>query len=339
MLKLAFAGFRHGHIMSLYTGAQSHPDVRIVAACEEDRATFDSLKAAGKVELTHSDFAEMLKGVDCDAIAVGDYFAKRGEIIIAALNAGKHVIADKPVCTSLDELSEISRLTREKNLKLGCLLDLRDSGAFITARRLILAGAIGEVLAIVFTAQHPLLLATRPKWYFESGKHGGTINDIAIHAIDLIPWVTGETIAESISARTWNARLPQYPHFHDGGQLMLKLASGAGILGDVSYFTPDGLAYTAPQYWRMTFHGSKGLIEASFSQRTLSLGGSGDKFPRSIDVDPDVPNGCLESFLRDIAGKSREGDLVTLDVLDASRRVLLIQQAADQNRHNVRLAP
>jgi len=30
---------------------------------------------------------------------------------------------------------------------------------------------------------------TRPAWYFEPGMHGGTLNDIAIHALDFIPWV------------------------------------------------------------------------------------------------------------------------------------------------------
>ena len=338
MLKLAFAGFRHGHVMGLYNGAKTHPDVQVVAACEEDQPTVESLRSAGKVELTHTNFREMLAQTDCEAIAIGDYFAKRGSLIIAAMEAGKHVISDKPICTRLDELDQIARLTREKRLKLGCLLDLRDSGVFRTARRLIREGTIGQVLAIVFTAQHPLLLATRPKWYFEPGKHGGTINDIGVHAIDLIPWLTGQHITHTVAARTWNARLPQFPHFHDGGQLMLKLVSGAGVLGDVSYFTPDGVAYAAPQYWRLTFHGSAGLLEASFGQRTLALARSTDKSPQPVPIDDDVPNGCLDAFLRDIAGQSSDSDLTTANVLDASRRTLIIQQAADEKRCNAPLA-
>ena len=337
MLKLAFAGFRHGHVMGLYTGAKSHAQVRVVAACEEDPATVDALKSADKVQITHTNFRQMLEKVDCDAIAVGDYFAKRGSLVIAALKAGKHVIADKPLCTKLEELVEIATLTRQKNLRLGCLLDLRDSGVLRTARRFIRFGEIGPVLAIVFTAQHPLLLSTRPMWYFEPGKHGGTLNDIAIHAIDLIPWITGNAISECIAARTWNVRLPQFPHFHDGGQMMLRLANNAGILGDASYFTPDGLAYTAPQYWRLTFHGSEGLVEAAFGQRTLTVAKTTDKTPRAIDVEPDVLNGCLDAFLRDIANRSNDSDLITRDVLDASRRTLIIQQAADSHRHNVAL--
>jgi predicted dehydrogenase len=337
MLKLAFAGFRHGHIMGFYNACKTHPQVKLVAACEEDGATIESLRSAGKVNSTHTNLREMLDSVDCDAVAVGDFFAKRGSVIIESLNAGKHVIADKPVCTKLEELEQIASLTQPKKLRLGCLLDLRDSGVFVTVRRMIQSGEIGEVLTICVTAQHPLLLSSRPKWYFEPGKQGGTINDIGIHAVDLIRWLTAQPIAQALSAREWNARLPQFPHFHDGAQMMLTLANGAGIFADMSYFTPDGLAYAAPQYWRLTIHGTAGLIEASFSQRTLSFATSADKSPQPIEPDADIADGRLEAFMRDIAGQSQPADLTTADVLDASRRTLKIQQAAGRNQHNVSL--
>ena len=124
----------------------------------------------------------MLEETDCDAIAIGDYYAQRGSLIIQALSHGKHVISDKPLCTSLDELDEIERLAAAKSLKVNCMLDMRDSAPFISVRKLIRQGLIGEVHAITFGGQHPLLLGKRPAWYFEPGKHGGTINDIVIHA-------------------------------------------------------------------------------------------------------------------------------------------------------------
>ncbi len=337
MLKIAFAGFRHGHIMGFYNACKGHPQVKLVAACEEDPETIDSLRGAGKVDLTHASLSEMLKTADCDAVAVGDYFAKRGSVIIESLKAGKHVIADKPVCTSLDELREIAGLVQSKKLRLGCLLDLRDSGVFIAVRRMIQSGQIGQVLSICITAQHPLFLSSRPKWYFDPGKQGGTINDLGIHAVDLIAWLTRQPVAEAVAAREWNARVPQLPHFHDGAQMMLKLKNGAGILSDLSYFTPDGLAYAAPQYWRLTIHGTEGLIEADFAQRKIAFAGAADKAPRAIEPEADVVNGRLEAFLREIAGDVRQDDLTTADVLDATRRTLIIQRAADRNQHNVSL--
>jgi len=46
------------------------------------------------------------------------------------------------------------------------------------------------------------------------------INDIAIHAIDCIPWMTGLKITTVDAARNWNAALKQVPHFRDAAMLM-----------------------------------------------------------------------------------------------------------------------
>ena len=107
-LKMAFVGFRHPHIMALYEAAKVNPGTKIVGACEEDADTREKLVAAGKVEITHSCFSKMLAELDCDAIAIGDYFARRGYLAIQALKAGKHVIADKPLCASLEEYRQIN---------------------------------------------------------------------------------------------------------------------------------------------------------------------------------------------------------------------------------------
>src|SRR5688500_17917619 len=125
-MKLAFLGFRHAHVMGLYRSALEHPDVDVVAAVEEDGASAEALRGAWKVELTHGRIAAVLANVPCDAVAIGDVYARRGAIAIAALEAGKHVIADKPICTRIEELDRIATLSREKTRVVSCLLDLRD---------------------------------------------------------------------------------------------------------------------------------------------------------------------------------------------------------------------
>jgi predicted dehydrogenase len=217
-------------------------------------------------------------------------------------------------------------------------LDLRDSGAFITARKLIREGAIGDIVTVNFTAQHPLLLDKRPKWYFEPGKQGGTINDIAIHATDLIPWMTGRQLSEVVAARAWNARLPQFPHFQDAAQFMLKLDNGGGVFGDVSYLAPDGVGYNAPQYWRVTCHGTGGVIETRYGAKSVELFRASDATAQNIPAEPDVEAGRLHAFLRVVQGELREGDLTTSDVITATGCALALQQAAEQPK-GARLAP
>jgi predicted dehydrogenase len=304
----------------------------VVGACEEDPEAAEAVRAAGKVQLTHGNYEQMLRDSSIDAIAVGDYFGKRGEVIIRALEAGKHVIADKPICTRVSELDQIENLAKAKNRAVGCLLDLRESGAFRTLRRMIREGAIGDVHTVIVTAQHPLNLAGRPKWYFEEGKHGGTINDIAVHAIDLIPWMTGQPIVEVTAARAWNARVPQHPHFQDAAQFLLRTSNNGSIFGDVSYLSPDGLAYSAPQYWRLTVHGTGGMMEAKLGASGIQLAQPADKTPREIPADREQEKGCLNAFLSEVDGKPSPGELTTRDVLLSSRNALLAQQAADQHK-------
>ncbi len=329
-MRLAFVGFRHNHAVSFYHAAQNHPAFEVVAACEEDPATIEAIRREGKIQLTHEDYVAMLDGVDCDVVGIGDYYARRGEIAIQALRRGKHVMADKPLCTRLDELERIASLAAGNRLCVGCLLDLRGSGAFRTSRTLIRQGAIGQVHTVSFSAQHPLLFGIRPAWYFEPCRHGGTINDIAIHALDAIPWITGRKFAAVVAARAWNARLPQALHFQDAAQVMLSLENGGGVLGDVSYLAPDGCGYAVPQYWRMTFHGEDGVLECRWGDEAVFLAKGDDRSPRSVPCEPAVATAAVDAFLTEVHGESGASPS-TGEVLAASRVALLAQQAADQH--------
>lgn len=336
-LRIAIAGFRHGHIFALHQHALQRDDVEIVATSEEDEATRASLLAGKKVAITHSSHTAMLDSVPCDVVAVGDYYGGRGAILIDALKRGKHVISDKPLCTSLDELGQIEKLARESGLVLGCMLDLRDSALVLELRRQIRQGAIGEVHAISVGGQHPLLYGTRASWYFEPGKHGGTINDIAVHALDAIPWITGLRFTEINCARAWNARLKEVPHFQDAAQLMLTMNNGCGVLGDVSYFGPDACGYGIPQYWRMSFWGTGGMIEGSYNAKELTLYKRTEKTPQIIPATATRPGAYLASFLSEVRGEKQDLHLSCAEVVAASRLALCVQQAADRKLVQVRL--
>ena len=333
-LKVAFAGFRHGHIRCLYDLVQKHPDLEIVASCEESQAEAGSMLDG--IKITHDDFDRMLKDSQIDIIAIGDYFGKRGSLLVRSLQAGKHVIADKPICTSLAELELAAKLASEKGLKIGCQLDMRAELNLVKARELIRGGRIGEVNAISFGGQHPLLKNSRPKWYFEEGKHGGVINDIAIHGIDIVEWVTGLEFVEVNAARSWNATAGDCKFFNDAGQFMLTMSNGCGVLGDISYFSPDSCGYSLPYYWNFFFWGSKGVIRANLSDETIEMACDGEKTLQRIPRPANKPPDYLAQFLADIEGRPLE--LSTEIVLSASRKTLMIQGVADRKIQGVRLA-
>ena len=332
-LKIAFAGFRHGHIKSLYEMARKHPELKIVAACEEDQPGAGSILEG--IELTHDNFEHMLKSTVCDIVAIGDYYGKRGFLLVRSLQAGKHVILDKPICTSLTELDQAEKLACEKGLKIGCQLDLRQQPNLVRARQLIQSGQLGEIVSISFGGQHPLMLDSRPKWYFENGKHGGTINDIAIHGIDIIEWITGLKFVKVNAARNWNAIAKGCKFFKDAGQLMLTMENGCGVLGDVSYIAPNSSGYSLPYYWNFMFWGAAGLIRANLKDASVELARDGDKGISYISPPAKMPPDYLDQFLLDIKGAPSE--LNTAVVLNISRKTLKIQEAADKAMTDVML--
>lgn len=323
MHKIAFAGFRHAHIFDLYQRALDHPDLDLVATCEETPA--DSLMPSKGMSPGFISIEKLLDDADFDILALGDCYGKRGAQAIAALRAGKHIIADKPLCTSLTELKQIEALAKDQELRVGLMLDLRDHGNWIALRKVVRSGRIGEIQTVSFSGQHPLMWGSRPGWYFEPGMHGGTLNDIAIHAIDFIPWLTGLEIDEIVAARKWNAKAAEAPHFKDCAQLMLRLSNGGGVLGDVSYLAPDACGYAIPNYWRITLHGASGFAETSYNAPGITVADDFSKEPELIPSAPGRPGGYLQNFLDDIAGSPALDGLTTELNLCATRLALELE--------------
>lgn len=320
--RFAFAGFRHAHILDLLAGVNERADAEVVACCEEDAAT----RAGLSVAATYTDFATMLREVECEVIAIGDCYGRRGALAIAALNAGRHVLSDKPLCTTLAEQAAIERLAAERGLLVGLQLDCRDSAAFRTLREIVRSGALGEVCTVRIEGQHPLLPGTRPAWYFEPGQHGGTLNDIGIHAFDFVPWLTGLGWRGLDAARSWNAKARAHPHFHDCAQLMATLENGAGVLADFSYLAPDRLGYRLPHYWRVGIHGTSGLAETHLQSAHVTVITDASEEVENRPVMENRARGYLDDFLRELRGALAE--LTSAQSLRASRLALEAQQRA-----------
>lgn len=331
-MKFAYVGFEHIHVMDFYDHVNESPEHEIVGTYLSDYELEHSNNRVGEwvkkcgIKRTHNSYEEMLEKSGADAVAVASSFAQRGELIIKALRAGKHVITDKPICTKLSELEEIERLLKEKNLKLGCMLTMRYMGKVAAIRDIIQSGTLGKIHTICFGIQHPLLFEKREDWYFEEGKHGGSINDIAVHGMDIVRFATGLGLEKVLAARCWNALAPKETGFKDCAQFMVELTGGAGLLGDVSYSTPNGIGYAYPTRWEI--FGDKGVIRFSLQNQPTEMYLGDDK--ECIIVEPkEVKNHFFEDFIKEIHGE-KDVYLTTEEILLATRDSLIIQAFADK---------
>lgn len=323
--KIGFAGFRHGHIFGLYNLAKNNDEVEIVAAWEENEDAKKQAEASGVIFNCNS-FEDLINNPEIDIIAIGDYYGRRGELAIKSLKSGKHIIADKPLCTSLNELEEIKRLSIENNLKVGLMLDLRYHKNFVTASRLLSEGHIGEINNICFEGQHKLSYGERPMWYFEEGKHGGTINDIAIHGIDIVKYYCGLDIEKINAARCWNKFADKQPKFKESAQFMLTLTGGAGLIADVSYAQPSNIKFPFPYYWGFKIWGTKGVLAFTVSSPYVELYKNGENELLTFEGEATSRN-CLVDLLKDIKGEASYTEGILSSVCDT----LTIQAFADNN--------
>ncbi|MBQ4527351.1 MAG: Gfo/Idh/MocA family oxidoreductase [Clostridia bacterium] len=319
-MNIAFAGFRHNHIINLYKDAEVNSDINIIACYEEDTDARCSMTETLEADFNADTYGEILKNNMVDAIAIGDYYGKRGKMIIDALKNGKHVICDKPLCTTLSELDEIERLSTEKNLVVACMLDLRFLPQAIKAKELIGNGEIGEVKTVSFTGQHPLMFSSRPSWYFEEGKHGGTINDIAIHGIDLVRWLTKKNLTKIDFAKTWNAFADRAPDFKDSAVFTVTMED-VTVSADVSYSAPS---FTVPTYWNFQFWGIEGMISFNYWDNRVHIY---KKEETVIDCDEMKSPVYFAEFINQTEGKPSL--MTTKDILQSQRQVLMIQKASE----------
>lgn len=324
-MNIAFAGFRHGHVFELYKMAANNRDLHIVAAWEEDAEAINAAKKNGVV-FTHQTYEELLADKNIDIVAIGNYYGIRGNMIIKALRSGKHVFTDKPLCTSLEELDEITQLVKQTGLKVNCMLTMRYESRINAVKELFESGRLGEIHNIYIGGQHPLNYGKRPSWYFEEGKHGGVINDIGIHGIDSINFICGLRPSRILSARCWNAYAREERQFADSGQFMLEMDNGAGMISDVSYSIPGSIGFSFPHYWEYHIWGSKGMVRFSMNSKAIDAYIDGE--PQGIAIpDAVVDADCLTDFIGEINGKT-DMRLSMKEVFQSSRDTLLIQKHA-----------
>jgi len=322
--RILFYGFRHVHINSLYKKVCVSEQAEVADCCEPNVEARETAQRVLGATFTNKSYEELLAS-DVDAVAIGTAYGERGTAIIKALEAGKHVIADKPICTDIKELARIRELVWEKGLKISCMLDLRYIPQAIKASEIIRSGRLGEVRNVSFNGQHYIDYATRPHWYFEAGQHGGTLNDLAIHGVDLVRMITGLEFAETDAARTWNAYADRNKDFDDCAMFMARLSNGAGVLADVSYSAPSQ-AFSLPTYWEFRFWCDRGMLQLAYNDKQLTLFEEGTPEPIRIFCDCSS-SGYLGEFVDAIENNSMTA---TENVLVSTEQTLLIQAAANQ---------
>src|SRR5665213_3532286 len=92
---------------------QNHPDAQMYAICRRNKAELDKAGDKFGIQTRYSEFADVLKDPNVDAVHINSPIPDHASQTLAALKAGKHVACTVPMATSIDECRQIVELQRK----------------------------------------------------------------------------------------------------------------------------------------------------------------------------------------------------------------------------------
>lgn len=168
---------------------QRNADVEVVAAADSSAAAAERFAAATGVRV-YGSHAQMLAAERVDAISVCTVPTSHREIVLDALEAGVHVLCEKPLATSLRDAREMAAAAERMRLHLLPAFKFRFFDEVREAKALIERGALGPVVSarLMFAAD----LDMSGKWFADPElAGGGIVMDNGSHAFDLIEFLLG----------------------------------------------------------------------------------------------------------------------------------------------------
>lgn len=185
----------------------AHPQARLWGYYDlnQDRARELAEQYGGKV---YPSWRDLLADPDIHAVSVCAANNAHAEITIAALEAGKHVLCEKPMATTLAECEAMVAAAQKSGKYLMIGHNQRLAKAHARARKLVEEGAIGDIVTFRTTFGHggPETWSVDPgkaTWFFDKKKAAmGAMADLGIHKTDLIQFLTGQRVVETTAVVT-----------------------------------------------------------------------------------------------------------------------------------------
>ncbi|HEV3477204.1 MAG TPA: Gfo/Idh/MocA family oxidoreductase, partial [Rubrobacteraceae bacterium] len=201
-------------------------DARLVAVAAASEVSCSRLAEAHGAEW-HASFDDMLLRPDLDMVILCTPSGLHPEQAVAAAQAGKHVITEKPMAITLEGADRMIRVCRERGVTLSVIYQYRYNRDALRLKRAVEAGLFGSpVLGNALVHWH------RTQAYYEESRGwrgtwsldgGGALMNQSIHAIDLLQWILGPV--ESVCG--YADTLVHDIEAEDTASAALRFASGA----------------------------------------------------------------------------------------------------------------
>ena len=180
------------HIPTLM--AMDGVEIRAVCDINPERARSAAERTGAEIA---RDFGELIAREDIDVVHVLTPHYLHAPLAIAALEAGKHVITEKPMATTLEDARAMVRAARKSKGRLGVIFQNRYNPASVELKRLVASGEGGAFLG----ARASVCWHREAPYYSMSGwrgflatEGGGALINQSIHTLDLMTYIAGRRI-------------------------------------------------------------------------------------------------------------------------------------------------
>lgn len=163
----------------------------LTAVCSRRQSSVDDAMAAFDFKKSTLDWREIVNDPEIDAVSVCTPNAMHEEIAVAALEAGKHVYIDKPLADNYASAKRIADAAAKAGGKSMVVFNDRFFPSTLRAKQIAEEGKIGEITGFSCRYLHSGSLDKNKPAGWKQLAEGGVLNDLAVHALDLITWMIG----------------------------------------------------------------------------------------------------------------------------------------------------
>ncbi|MFB9659784.1 Gfo/Idh/MocA family protein [Glycomyces mayteni] len=201
MVGYAFMGAAHSHAWRTaprFFDLPLAPQMTALAGRDADRLNAAAAKLGW--DSTETDWRRLIERDDIDLVDICVPGNLHAEIAVAALEAGKHVLCEKPLANSVEEaeaMTAAAEAAKAKGVLAMCGFSYRRTPALSLAKRLVDSGALGEIRHVrAQYLQDWLTDENAPlTWRLDKSKSGsGSLGDIGAHIIDAAQWIAGSDV-------------------------------------------------------------------------------------------------------------------------------------------------
>ncbi|MDN5312643.1 MAG: UDP-N-acetyl-2-amino-2-deoxyglucuronate dehydrogenase [Thermoanaerobacteraceae bacterium] len=173
----------------------------------------------------YTDYMKLLENPDINLVTVATISGIRPKIALDALDAGKHVILEKPMALSIKEADEIIKKSEEKGLKVAVCHQMRFLPYMMKLKKAITSGAFGKLVhasASMRWNRNDAYYSSSP-WRGTWEYDGGAFMNQAIHVIDILLWLMGPVARVYAETGTFLKKIEA----EDAGAAVLRFKNGA----------------------------------------------------------------------------------------------------------------